>query len=591
MNFDDFRFHDKKPTFKQEVLTNKPTVTIAELYPYENLTGDEAAKVMQVPAGFQVQLAAQEPDVTQPIAMAIDDRGRIWIAEAHSYPEREQEGNGKDRIVILEDTDLNGTLDKRTVFIEGLNLVSGLEVGFGGVWVGAAPYFLFIPDRNGNDIPDGQEMANVNGITPTSNAPLQFPKDVPFGATVLLDGWAWQDTHETLNAFIWGPDGWLYGCHGVFTHSRVGKPGTPDDQRVPINAGIWRYHPVRHEFEVFAHGTSNPWGVDFNEVGEAFCTACVIPHLYHIIPGGRYQRQAGQHFNQFTYDDIKTIARHRHFVGNQWNNNDRRASDDLGGGHAHAGAMIYRGGAWPKEYDGKLFMHNIHGNRVNVDMLIDEGSGYAGDRNPDFLHTGDKWSQMINLKYGPDGQVWMIDWYDQNQCHRREEGLHDRTNGRVFRVTYGDVKPSQVNLAEATLGELINHALYTDNEWYAQHARRLIQERSLQETIDWTAITETRNVQEDNPVQMLRLLWLFHITGTLEQSKPQDIDRVLANASPHVRGWCLRLLAESGKFDGLLERLQRLAINDPSPIVRRSIASAVQTLPLSDRWSILEGLV
>ncbi len=146
----------------------------------------------------------------QPIAMAIDDRGRVWIAEAYEYPVRAKGDKGRDRILIFEDTDGDGSLDKRTVFTEGLNLVSGLEVGFGGVWVGAAPYLMFIPDKDGDDVPDAEPE-------------------------ILLDGWGLQDTHETLNAFIWGPDGWLYGCHGVFTHSRVGKPGTPDADRVPLN--------------------------------------------------------------------------------------------------------------------------------------------------------------------------------------------------------------------------------------------------------------------------------------------------------------------------------------------------------------------
>ena len=183
---------------------------------------------------------------------------------------------------------------------------------------------MFIPDRDGDDRPDGPPQ-------------------------VLLDGWGQHDTHETLNSFIWGPDGWLYGCHGVFTHSRVGKPGTPDAERIPINAGIWRYHPTRHVFEVFAHGTSNPWGIDFDARGQMFITACVIPHLYHMIQGGRYERQAGQHFNPYTYDDIKTIADHRHYLGaNPHGGNGR--SDSAGGGHAHSGAMIYLGGAWPAEY-------------------------------------------------------------------------------------------------------------------------------------------------------------------------------------------------------------------------------------------------
>ena len=255
------------------------------------LSPQDAARHMTVPSGFHVDLAAGEPQVHQPIALAIDHRGRLWVAEAHTYPIRAPEGQGKDKIIILEDTTGDGKLDSQKVFMEGLNLVSGLEVGFGGVWVGAAPYLMFIPDKDGDDRPDGKPQ-------------------------ILLDGFGYQDTHETLNSFIWGPDGWLYGCHGVFTHSRVGKPGTPDDQRTPLNAAVWRYHPTRHEFDVFARGSSNPWGVDFNQHGQAFITACVIPHLFHVIQGARYQRQGGQHFNPYLYDDIKTIADHAHYVGN-----------------------------------------------------------------------------------------------------------------------------------------------------------------------------------------------------------------------------------------------------------------------------------
>src|SRR5262249_2724164 len=162
---------------------------------------------------------------------AMDDRGRLWIAEALCYPNRKPEGKGQDRIIILSDEDGDGQFETRKVFIEGLNLVSGLEVGFGGVWVGAPPYLMFIPDRYGDDKPDG-------------------PPEI------LLDGWGYQDTHETLNSFTWGPDGWLYGNHGVFTHSMVGKPGTPNDQRTEIHAGVWRYHPIQKKFEVFAHGGS-----------------------------------------------------------------------------------------------------------------------------------------------------------------------------------------------------------------------------------------------------------------------------------------------------------------------------------------------
>src|SRR5690606_37134119 len=145
--------------------------------------------------------------------------------------------------------------DRRTVFADDLNLVSGLEVGFGGVWVDAATYLLFIP------LADGAEPK-----------PAGPPR-------VLLDGWGYEDTHETLNSFIWGPDGWLYGAHCVFTNIVVDAPRTAVVDRHPLNAGISRYHTTKHRFEVIAEATSNPWGLDFNENGHAVAVDCEIPHL------------------------------------------------------------------------------------------------------------------------------------------------------------------------------------------------------------------------------------------------------------------------------------------------------------------------
>ncbi|MEM0968564.1 MAG: PVC-type heme-binding CxxCH protein, partial [Verrucomicrobiota bacterium] len=195
------------------------------------LTAEEAIARMDVPEGFSIDLIAAEPEVTQPIAMTFDARGRIWVIEGHTYPERAtgDYAAGKDRVVIFEDTTGDGAFDRKKTFLEGVNLASGIEVGFGGVYIGAAPYLLFYPDQNGDDVPDGEPE-------------------------ILLDGWGYQDTHETLNAFTWGPDGWLYGCQGVFTHSHVGRPGAPDGERKPINGGVWRFHPVSKEIQVFAHG-------------------------------------------------------------------------------------------------------------------------------------------------------------------------------------------------------------------------------------------------------------------------------------------------------------------------------------------------
>ena len=595
------------------------------------LSPEEAAKNMTVPPGFKVQLAASEPMVHQPIAFTFDDRGRMWLAEAYTYPNRAKDGEGKDKIVILEDTDLDGDFDKRTVFIEGLNLVSGLEVGFGGVWVGAAPYLMFIPDKDGDDKPDpptktastisphrvypggslafalpNRNQAQVaqrptshrgelgGGAVQNNQSKLQFPKDVPPGATVLLDGFGWQDTHEVLNSFIWGPDGWLYGCHGIFTHSKVGKPGTPDDKRTKLNAGVWRYHPQRHEFEVFAEGTSNPWGLDFNEKGDAFITACVIPHLYHVIPGARYQRQAGQHFNPHTYDDIKTIADHLHYTGNikdhaWWGHEPDvpKGTDDAGGGHAHCGAMIYLGDNWPKEYRGKLFFNNIHGNRINCDILEPKGSGYVGRHGKDFLKANDRWFRGINMKYAPDGSVYLIDWYDKNTCHRTNPEIWDRTNGRIYRIVYGDKKPERVNLGAMSTKKLIELQSH-DNEWFSRCAMRLIQERGLgadSKRYARAVYSHHCNLEEPTSKQSTIADRLARLLYIVEDERVIGTRHGLSGA---VGRMYTEAALRTGKVEKLLEWLKAYAFPDELGESRLWVAASLQKVPLAQRWDIID---
>jgi putative membrane-bound dehydrogenase-like protein len=528
------------------------------------LAAAEAAQAMTAPPGFSVKLLAAEPDVRQPIGMCFDDRGRLWVVECYAYPSKVPAADARDRILIFEDTDGDHVLDSRKVFFEGLNLASGIAVGFGGVWVGAAPDLMFFPDADGDDVPDGPPR-------------------------ILLDGWGAQDTHETLNSFIWGPDGWLYGCHGVFTHSAVGKPGTPEADRVRINAGIWRYHPVRHEFEVFSEGTSNPWGVDFNDLGHAFQTACVIPHLYHVIPGARYQRQAGQHFNPYTFDDIKTIARHRHWSGGHHHDARHAVSDGIGGGHAHSGACVYLGGSWPEQYRGRLFMNNIHGARLNEDRLTPSGSGYVGDGEPDFLFANDSWSQFISLQVGPDGQMVLIDWYDQTQCHQQQDAV-DRGNGRIFKVIHGQPSPVRVDLAresDAALVDLLGH----DNDWFVRHARRVLQERAAAGRLaaDTPGLLERKLAAATTAPKKLRLVWAMHVTGQLDEPR---LAALLTDADPAVRGWAIQLAAERRNVSPRLrERFAELAAADPSPVVRLALAAACQRIPPPARYPICAALV
>ena len=530
---------------------------------FAGLPPDRAAAEATLPPGFAMQVFAAEPDVVQPIAFCLDDRARLWVVEGLTYPNRAKDGEGKDRIVVFEDTDGDGHFDRRTVFKEGLNLVSGIEVGFGGVFVGAAPQLLFIPMQDG-DAPK----------------PAGEPR-------VLLDGWGFNDTHETLNTFAWGPDGWLYGCHGVFVQSNVGKPGTPDAERVKLNAGVWRYQPVRGEFEVFAEGTSNPWGVDFDARGQCVVEACVIPHLFHMIQGGRYTRQAGPHANPYTYDDIKTIADHRHYLGDKGPHAGNGKSDAAGGGHAHAGLMIYQGESWPAEFRGQYFMNNIHGARINMDVPERAGSGIVAHHGADFIKFNDSWSQIINLLPDQDGSVFMIDWYDKQQCHDNNPAKHDQSNGRIFKVVYGGQKTTPVDLGKKSNDELAALSI-GKNEWLSRHARRLLQERAQAKPLALPTLHTA--LQGAAAPALLRGLWTLHATGGL--TEPLLLTALTERAGfEDVCAWGIQLACERAPSDAVRTRLAQLARETKSPAVRLYLASAAQRLPVEQRLAILEPLL
>ena len=563
INFDHFQFHTQRPSFENE-LFQKDIIILPPLDPVlnEGLSGEMAAKAMTLPDGFKIQLAASEPDIVRPISFTFDARGRLWVVEGHTYPIPAAEGKGKDRILIFEDSDGNGSLDKRKVFMENLNLVSGIEVGMGGVWLCAAPYLLFIP--------------------------TDFERDVPTGdIQQILDGWGTQDTHEVLNNLRWGPDGWLYGVHGVFTHSKVGKPGTSESERIKINAGVWRLHPSTHQFEVFAEGTSNPWGIDFNDYGHAFITVCVIPHMYHIIQGARYERQAGKSFNPYTYDEIKTIADHKHYVGERGPHAGNFRSASAGGGHAHAGAMIYLGGSsWPAEYRNVIFMNNINGARLNNDLLTRKGSGYVASHKNDFLAMNDSWSQWLNMKYDPSGSVFAIDWYDKNQCHSTNPDVHDKTMGRIFKISYKSDSSIKVNLYKASDMALVNYQLH-DNEWFVRNARTILQERGANEAVH-NALIQIINNHPDI-TRKLRALWTLHVTKGAKESILQNL---LSHENENIRSWAIQLLLEKKEVSPtILVELENMAKMEHSPLVRLYLTAGLMRMPLEQRWKILDILV
>lgn len=385
--------------------------------PGQPMPAAEVARSMQLPKGFRAEVFAAEPEVRQPIAMNWDKRGRLWVAECYTYAENPQRWNRemRDRILVLEDSDGDGRHDKRKVFWEEGMILTSVEVGHGGVWVLNDGALGFLPDRNGDDLPDGPLEVKLDGFNTRSIG------------------------HNIVNGLRWGPDGWLYGRHGITETSAVGAPGTPQDQRLKFNCAIWRYHPRDGRLEVVCHGGTNSWGHDWDAGGELFYINTVIGHLWHGVPGSYHRRMFGSHLNPYVYEIIEQTADHFHWdIGaEKWSDIRKGISErtkSLGGGHAHVGMMIYQGGLWPAAYQGRVFACNLHGHRINVDRLEQRGCGFVGKHEPDFMLTGDEWFRGLEILEAPDGNVLVSDWSDSGECHDND-GVH-RSSGRIYKIIY-----------------------------------------------------------------------------------------------------------------------------------------------------------
>ena len=529
------------------------------------LTPADAVAEMTVADGFSVTAWAAEPDIVQPMAFCWDDRGRLWVAENRDYESRVDgfSNAGTSRILILEDTDRDGVADSRKVFMEGVVFPAALAVGMGGVFVGAPPNLLFVPDK------DGDDRADVDDIE------------------VRLTGWGIRDRHETLNSLHWGPDGWLYGLQGYATESKVRRPEGkgrvyrhkdefPDvlaGDGEPINGGVWRYHPTKDRFEVVAHGFSNPWGIDYDAKGQLLISACVIPHLWHVVPGGIYHRQGGQHFNPYVYGDIQTIADHRHRS-------------------AHGGARVYQSDAFPPSHHGRIFMANIHEHAVLSDVLERKGSGFTARHGDDFLLANNAQWIGFSIEIGPDGALYVLDWHDADICGM--DVLHGET-GRIFRVApkaslartwdgrYRDLR----TMTDAQLVELQT----SPSDWHARRARIVLQHRAATKSLDRGTHAALRRMfeAEGNPDWRLRAMWALHVTGGWT---PEALQQALSDKDEYVRAWAIQLLCEDEAPPvPALQRFAALARDDRSAVVRLYLAAALQRIDAAARWPVAAGLL
>lgn len=530
------------------------------------LTPEEAVASMTLKEGFKVNTWAAEPMLTQPMAFCWDDRGRLWIAENRDYESRGHGFSkaGNSRILILEDTNHDGVADTKKVFLEGIAFPAAMAVGFDGLFLGAPPNLLFVPDKNHDDRADADNIE------------------------VRLTGWGIRDRHETLNSLHWGPDGWLYGCQGFATPSKVRKPEGkgkiyrhndpfPEDilqgEGTDINGGVWRYHPTKDKFEVVAHGFSNPWGIDYDAKGQLFISACVIPHLWHVIPGGIYHRQGGQHFNPYIYSDIRTIADHSHRS-------------------AHGGARVYQSDAFPKEQQGRIFMANIHEHAVLSDILEKKGSGFVGKHGDELLLANNAQWVGFSMEIGPDGGLYVLDWHDADICGK--EVINGET-GRIFRIM------PKISLAQNWTGRYEDLAKMADNQlvelqksesdWHARRARVILQHRANSGVMAKNTQADLKGIylSNTNTDYRLRAMWALHITNGFTES---DLLKALQDTDAYIRAWAIQLLCEDKKPSAdALALFVKMAKDDASPVVRLYLASAMQRIDNELSWKIAENLV
>lgn len=568
------------PSARAQDAADFPEPYNSEDEPGEPMSPAEAAAALALPGeGFRVDLFAAEPEVRNPIGLAWDPKGRLWVAECYTYAEYEKKFDLglRDRVLILTDRDGDGRMDERKVFTDQVQRLTSVEVGRGGAWLMCPPQVLFIPDRDGDDRPDGP-------------------------AEVVLDGFDLppENYHNCASGLKFGPDGWLYGRCGASAPGSIGRPGTPDDQRIPLAGGMWRYHPDRKTVEVLNAGTTNPWGHDWNEYGEAFFINTVCGHLWHSIPGAHFVRSHTIDPNPLVYEPIDHHADHWHWDHSKDWTDSRNVTpehDRAGGGHAHVGMLIYGADQWPEAYRGRLMTWNMHGRRVNVERLERDGTGYAGRHEPDILRSGDPWCRITDLTYGPDGSVYLLDWSDTGECHENT-GVH-RSSGRIFKVSHGDPKPiGELDLSKYRSRELV--ALHASpNEWHVRQARVILAERASRGHGLDGAAGELRRLFDEgaDPVVKLRAMWTLFAIGKADS---EFLTAQLGHPHESVRAWAIRFLTDGRPIDTvtsrrpgpsadapmpaeLLDRLEQMANEDPSGLVRLTLASTLQRLPVGER--------
>ncbi len=524
------------------------------------LSPTETIQHFRLPTGIEAHVVAHEPVIRQPLNMNFDERGRLWVVEYLQYPfpagvkivkydqylraiydkvspPPPRHFRGADQITILEDTNGDGTFDKSKVFLSGLNMARSVVVGRGGAWVLMPPYLLFYPDKNRDDVPDGDPEVHLSG----------------FGL---------EDTHSGANSLRWGPDGWLYGAHG--------STCTADVKGVKfLGQAIWRYHPTTKEFEVFAEGGGNTYCVDFDAQGRLFSGSNYgDTRGVHYEQGGAYIKGWGKHgplMNPHSYGWFDHMA-HNGFKP--------RFAQSI---------IIYEGGAIPA-LEGQVVAAMSLVNRVQTSRLYADTSTFRTEDTDPLIQTDDRWFRPVDTKAGPDGAIYFADWYDSRLSHLDPRDTWHKESGRIYRLQSKGAKAAKpFDLAKLSTDELISH-LNTPNKWFRQEAQRLLADRR-----DPVAVPALKALLKHETGQLaLEALWAAHSSGGFDDALASE---TLTHANPFVRYWTIRLLGDSRRLSPNLQpRLMEMARSEANVEVRTQLAASCKRWPAATALPIVREL-
>lgn len=537
------------------------------------LAPSEAVTHFRTPADLSVQLVLGDPDIAQPLFMTWDERGRLWVMEYRQYPDPAglkmvsrdtflrsvydkvpppppNHFKGADRISIHEDTNDDGVYDSHKIFVDELNIASSFAIGRGGVYVTNPPYLLFYPDRNHDDVPDGDPE-------------------------VLLEGFGIEDSHSVINSLRFGPDGWLYGAQGSTVTGVVRKPGSKEPPVKSLGQLIWRYHPERHLYEIFAEGGGNSFGCEIDEKGRVFSGHNGgDTRGFHYVQGGYYRKGFGKHgplSNPYAFGFFEQMK----------HNSVPRFTHNF---------IIYEENTLAQRFRGQLFGVEPLQGQVVLSSFRALQSSFETEDIERVLKTDDPWFRPVDIKAGPDGDIYVADLYEQRIDHSSHyAGRIDKTSGRIYKLTNPQGSNGALKLAGKAFSEVDGKGLLSllehPSKWYRQTAIRLLGDRR-----DASLAPEIRSrLKAASGQTALELLWALNACGGLNDAAAHEL---LAHDDPFVRAWTVRIVCDAATVNPWVAgSIANIAEKEGYIEVRKQMASSAKRLPPELALPIIRALL